>query len=63
MEVFLEHFGSDFDIDDHVEKDNALLDSTPFLAKNRRQPKQEILTESWKVSLFGVWVDSMLRFK
>lgn len=43
MEACLTHCGRDFDINGHVEKDNSLLDSTPFIAKNRWQPKPEIL--------------------
>eukprot|EP00268_Persea_americana_P007095 TRINITY_DN12609_c0_g1_i10.p1 TRINITY_DN12609_c0_g1~~TRINITY_DN12609_c0_g1_i10.p1 ORF type:complete len:354 (-),score=46.75 TRINITY_DN12609_c0_g1_i10:2790-3851(-) len=46
LEACLAHFGSDFDVDGHIEEVNALLDSTPSMDCSKWQPKQETLTPS-----------------
>ena len=46
LEACLAHFGSDFDVNGHIEEVNALLDSTPSMDCSKWQPKQEILTPS-----------------
>lgn len=43
MDAYLAHFGSNCDINDHIEEVNSFLDSTPFMERNKCQPMPEIL--------------------